>query len=121
MLADSNLIIYASSGNYPKLVTWFLENNISISAISLVETLGYHDLKPLEKTMLMTIFSWLTVIYPTPAVFQIAINLRQQHTLSLGNALVAATAISQGLPLATHNIKDFKWIKNLQLLDPITQ
>ncbi len=29
MLADSNLVIYAASGNYPELVNWFLENDIS--------------------------------------------------------------------------------------------
>ena len=48
MLADSNLIIYAASGNYPKLLNWFLDNKVSVSAISLVETLGFYKLKPIE-------------------------------------------------------------------------
>jgi hypothetical protein len=33
-----------------------------------------------------------------------AVTLRQQHRMSLGDALVAATALVHRLPLATHNI-----------------
>jgi len=52
MLTDSNLIIYAASGNYPDLVDWFLENDLFVSAISMVETLGYHKFKAREKMRL---------------------------------------------------------------------
>ena len=119
MLADSNLIIYAASGNYPDLLHWFLDNEISVSAISLVETLGYHNLKPKEKSALVTIFSELIILYPTPEIFQSAIDLRQQRALSLGDALIAATALYHGLALATHNTKDFGWIESLEVLDPL--
>ncbi len=74
MLTDSNLIIYAASGNYPKLLEWFLDNEVSASAVSLVETLGYHKLKPREKEALGTIFSDLTIIYPNHEVFQAALT-----------------------------------------------
>lgn len=121
MLADSNLIIYAASGNYPKLLEWFLDNDVSASAVSLVETLGYHKLKPREKEALGAIFSELTVIYPSPEVFQTAISLRQQHAMSLGDALIAATALSHGLTLATHNVQDFAWVNSLDVLDPLEE
>jgi predicted nucleic acid-binding protein len=49
ILADSNLIIYAASGNYPDLVDWFAENQPVASAVSLVEVLGYHKLTAKEK------------------------------------------------------------------------
>ena len=48
ILADSNLIIYAASGKYPDLVEWFAENKPVVSAVSLVEVLGYHKLKTEE-------------------------------------------------------------------------
>lgn len=121
MLTDSNLIIYAASGKYAQLLEWFLDNEISVSAISLVETLGYHNLKPLEKAALVAIFTELTVIYPTAEVFQTAIELRQQHAMSLGDALIAATAIYHGLTLATHNTKDFEWITSLTVIDPLPE
>ena len=49
ILADSNLIIYAASGKYPDLVEWFAENKPVVSAVTLVEVLGYHKLKADEK------------------------------------------------------------------------
>src|SRR5258706_4370188 len=121
MIAGSNLVIYAASGNSPNLLSWFLENKLSVSAVSFVEALGYHKLKPREKTALETIFSELTILYPTPEIFQTAVELRQQRVLSLGDALIAATAIYHDLPLATHNTKDFNSIKPLKLLDPLQE
>jgi predicted nucleic acid-binding protein len=119
MLADSNLIIYAASGSYPKLLGWFLENRLFVSAISRVETLGYHRLNPREKASLETVFSELVILYPTPEVFQAAVELRQERAMSLGDALIAATAIYHGLTLATHNTTDFDWIASLKLIDPL--
>ena len=119
MLADSNLIIYAASGNYPNLVEWFAENKPAVSAISLVETLGYHKLKAEDKAALEIIFSELTVLYPTPEIFQTAVDLRQRRAMSLGDALIAATAIYHGLTLATHNTKDFERINSLKVVDPV--
>lgn len=119
LISDSNLIIYAASGNYPKLLSWFLESEVSVSAITLVEALGYHKLKPSEKTALETIFSDLTIQYPTPEIFQTAVELRQERAMSLGDALIAATAIYHGLTLATHNTKDFEGIKSLKVIDPM--
>ncbi len=121
MLADSNLIIYAASGSYPNLVEWFAENKPAVSAISLVEALGYHKLKAEDKAALEIIFSELTVLYPTPEIFQTAIELRQQHAMSLGDALIAGTAIYHGLTLATHNTKDFERIKLLKIVDPLQE
>ena len=75
MIVDSNLIIYAASGNYPDLLNWFLENEVAVSAVSLVEALGYHKLKPREKEALETIFSTLNgIYYPTPKSFKPPLN-----------------------------------------------
>jgi len=119
ILADSYIIIYVTSGQYPELTSWFLDNAPSVSAISMVEVLGYHNLKSTEKAELERFFSRLNVIYPTADEFHQAIELRQKHTMSLGDALIAATALNHRLTLATHNPKDFDWIKSLEVLDPL--
>ena len=119
ILADSYIIIYVTSGKYPELTSWFLDNAPSVSAISMVEVLGYHNLKSTEKAELERFFSRLNVIYPTADEFHQAIELRQKHTMSLGDALIAATALNHRLTLATHNPKDFDWIKSLEVLDPL--
>ena len=109
ILADSNLIIYAASGNYPKLLSWFLDNKVSVSAISLVEALGYHKLKPREKTALETIFSELTIYYPTPEVFQTAIELRQERSMSLGDALIAASRLLECFAITKPSAEKCEW------------
>ena len=40
--------------------------------------------------------------------------------MGLGDALIAATAPVHGLTLVTRNVKDFRWIDGLDLLDPAT-
>lgn len=119
ILVDSNLIIYAASGNYPRLVDWFAENQPVASAVSLVEVLGYYKLTPEEKTALENLFAELTILYPTVEIFQIATDLRQQRSVSVGDALIAATALHHSLTLATHNTSDFEWIKSLSVIDPL--
>ena len=121
ILADSNLIIYAASGNYPELLEWFAENQPVASAVSLVETLGYYKLTAKEKAALEALFAELTVLYPTVEIFQIAVDLRQQRSVSVGDALIAATALHHNLILATHNPKDFEWIESLSLVDPLAE
>jgi len=121
ILADSNIVIYVTSGQYPKLTQWFLNNMPSISAVTLVEVLGYHKLKAAERQELESFFSRLNILFPSEDVFQKAIELRQQHVMSLGDALIAATASQHNLILATHNLKDFEWIKSLTIVDPLEE
>jgi len=121
ILADSNLVIYATSRNQPALADWFAKNKPAVSVISLVEVLGYHKLREEDKRFLEAFFAELIVHYPNPEVFQTAIDLRQEHAMSLGDALIAATAMYHRLTLATRNKKDFEWIDSLELTDPLEE
>jgi hypothetical protein len=40
--------------------------------------------------------------------------------MSLGDALIAGIAMSQDMPLATHNVDDFAWIEELTVVDPLS-
>ncbi|MCC6568075.1 MAG: type II toxin-antitoxin system VapC family toxin [Anaerolineales bacterium] len=121
ILADSNLIIYAASGKYPDLVEWFIANKPVVSAVTLLEVLGYHKLKTNEKATLESLFAETSVIYPFAEVFQKAIELRQQRKVSIGDALIASTALVHHFALATHNTSDFDWIDGLDLTDPLSK
>lgn len=121
ILADSNLIIYAASGKYPDLVEWFVANKPVVSAVTLLEVLGYHKLEADEKNILQKLFTELSVIYPSAEVFQKAIELRQQRKVSIGDALIASTALVHHFALATHNASDFDWIDGLELTDPLSK
>lgn len=90
-----------------------------VSVISKVEILGYHKLQSAEKSALAELLESLELIYLTPASYEIAIQLRQQRKLTLGDALIAATSLERGLTLATCNTVDFAWISELKLFNPL--
>jgi predicted nucleic acid-binding protein len=51
-------------------------------------------------------------------VLEQAVKLRQRKKMTLGDSLVAATALVHKLTLVTRNTDDFDWIDELSLLNP---
>lgn len=119
MLVDSNILIYATKPEHVKLRQWLIETLPKASVISKVEILGYHKLNSAEKVALTELLNSLELIYLTPACYEIAIQLRQQRKLTLGDALIAATCLERGYKLATCNTSDFTWIDELQVFNPL--
>ena len=119
MLIDSNLIIYAVQKDYATLREWLIDAQPNYSVISRVEVLGYHKLQSIEKEALFDILQHLNIIYLSHSSYELAINIKQQHKMSLGDALIAATCIEHDFTLATRNTDDFKWINNLNLINPL--
>jgi predicted nucleic acid-binding protein len=83
-----------------------------------VEALGYHRLSERERRIIESLFSQLFRLPVSDATVSGAIHLRQQRKMSLGDALIAATALEHRLMLATANTDDFRWIAGLVLLNP---
>lgn len=119
VLADSNILIYATQPEHQKLREWLLDTLPKVSIISCVEILGYHKLQVDEKAALTELMDSLELIYLTAATYEIAIRLRQQHRLTLGDALISATCIEHGFHLATNNVADFRQIEGLILTNPL--
>ena len=119
MLLDSNLIIYASRPEHETLRTFVAHEVPFVSAVSKVETIGYPELSEKEKQFLEEFFEAAEVLPTSRPVIAEAIRLRQQRRMSLGDALIAGTALSHGLELATHNTEDFAWIEELEVVDPL--
>jgi len=90
-----------------------------VSVISKVEVLGYHKLDTEEKAALTDLLGCMELIYLTPASYEIAIDLRQQRRIALGDALIAATCIEHSLELETANTEDFEWISELRVVNPL--
>ena len=109
------------AGKYPNVTARLADQNMAVSAIVVLEVLGYHKLQAGEKAELENLFSKLVVLYPYYEIFQLAINLRQIRKISIGDALIAVTAIHEKIPLATHNVTDFSWIDGLSIIDPLKQ
>jgi len=51
-------------------------------------------------------------------VLEQAVKLRQRRRMTLGDALVAGTALAFNRTLVTRNINDFKWIEELSVFNP---
>ncbi|EIJ35407.1 type II toxin-antitoxin system VapC family toxin [Thiothrix nivea] len=120
-LLDSNIFIYAINPNYAELHTWFAGKKLAGSEVSLVETLGYHRLNDVEKQGLEGLFALTEILPVSRSIIDQAVALRQQRKMSLGDALIAATAVIHGLPLVTRNTGDFDWIEGLVLHNPLKQ
>lgn len=119
ILADSNILIYATQPEHAKLRQWLLVTLPKVSIISRVEILGYHKLQEAEQAALTELLDNLELVYLTPACYEIAIELRQRQKLTLGDALIAATCMEKGYALATANIGDFSWVEELKAFNPL--
>jgi len=119
MILDSNLIILAATPAYPGLRRLIGGLNPVVSAISLIEVLGYHKLAPNLKVDFEQFFQGARIEPITDAIVAGAISLRQVRKMSLGDAIIAATALEFGHELYTHNPKDFSAIAGLVAIDPL--
>lgn len=70
---------------------------------------------PKAKTVLKKICSNLTILPLTEPIAQLAGKIKSAHHGDLADAIIAATAITHKLPLATLNAKDFSGIPHLKL------
>ncbi|MEQ9621010.1 MAG: type II toxin-antitoxin system VapC family toxin [Coleofasciculus chthonoplastes F1-TOW-03] len=118
MLLDSNIIIYATRPEYAWLREFIANHDSAVSALSYVETLGYHRLTEMERQLLDEFFAVALVLPISQPVLNQAVALRQMRRMTVGDAIIAGTALTHNLILVTRNVNDFQWIEELQLLNP---
>lgn len=118
-MLDSNLIIYAAKPGYPGLRRLIAARSPAVSAVSVVEVLGYHKLTAAERQHFEAFFDAAEVLPLNAGVIARAVALRQARKMSLGDALIAATALEFGRELLTRNVKDFVPIPGLVVSDPL--
>lgn len=113
------MVIYAAKPAYPAVHAWLTSQPpAAVSAVSKVEVLGFLQITPAEEAELLAFLGGVTVLPVADAVIEQAVRLRRQRRMSLGEALIAATALVHALPLATANTRDFSGIPGLTVLDP---
>jgi predicted nucleic acid-binding protein len=121
-LFDSSILIYRLNDVLPptasrRAETWTAEGAF-VSVVTRIEVLGYPD-QTLDQTR--RAFALLDLLAELPLrepVVQSAIRLRRRHSIRLGDAIIAATALEHDLSLVTRNTGDFEWIDGLSLLNP---
>ena len=119
MLLDSNIFIYAVQSKYEHLRRWFTQYGVGASEITRLEVLGYHRLNDADKKDFHRLFNSVTVYPVSSLIIDLAIHLRQQRKMSLGDAIIAATALEYRQTLVTRNVEDFDWLEGLKVIDPL--
>lgn len=90
-----------------------------ISIITKIEALGYHKLPADDKDYFETLFESIRILPITDGIIDKAVELRQQKKMSLGDCLIAATALINGFDLYTNNTADFVHISGLTVVNPL--
>ncbi|NEP47227.1 MAG: type II toxin-antitoxin system VapC family toxin, partial [Okeania sp. SIO2H7] len=115
MLLDSNIIIYSVQPENARLRQFIAEQEPAVSALSYLEVLGYHQLTADDRLYFNEFFEAARIIPISQAVIEQAVILRQQRRISIGDAIIAGTAIQYNMTLVTRNTEDFQWITELAL------
>lgn len=119
ILLDSNIIIYSAKPENDRLREFIGQNSPMVSSVSVVEVLGYHRLTEEETSLFKEFFSWTKILPISDDVVSKAVKLRREKNMTLGDVLIAATALVNDLTLVTNNTEDFDWIGELRLLNPM--
>ncbi len=119
MLLDSNIVIYAARTQWDELVRLIGDPETVVSIVTYIEVLGFQRLDDNQKKFCENFFRTVTVLPLTGAIARRAVALRQQRRMGLGDAIIGATALEHDMTLATRNVRDFRWINGLELIDPL--
>ncbi|UXP33669.1 type II toxin-antitoxin system VapC family toxin [Reichenbachiella agarivorans] len=120
VLCDTNILIelYKNNEEIIKSLRSIGQANMAISIVTTGEllygALNKKELNRIKKDLAQLIPFGISS--PVSEVFtELMIKYTLSHKLSLGDGLIAATAIAEDLPLYTLNLKDFKFIEGLRL------
>jgi predicted nucleic acid-binding protein len=120
-ILDSNIIIYSSQPEYAYLRELIFDKQNAISKITQLEVLGFHRLNDTEKDYFTACFQFLKTIDISNKMIDEAIILRQQRKMSVGDAIIAATALNYQATVFTRNVDDFLKIADLKVINPIRE
>jgi predicted nucleic acid-binding protein len=120
VLCDTNIIIefYKENPGVIKNLQGIGQQNIAISVITVGELL-YGALNKKELSHIKSDLEHLQIIHLTQEIgetfTQLMLEYTLSHRLSLPDGLIAATAVTENISLYTHNLKDFKYLKKINL------
>jgi predicted nucleic acid-binding protein len=110
---DTNVLIYALEGH--RAVSGITQCSLAISVISEIELLGNKNISPHEVNAIRALLNDCEIIDFNHTVKDIAISLKQKHSIKTPDAIIAATAKCFDLPLITAD-KGFKKIEGVDIV-----
>jgi predicted nucleic acid-binding protein len=121
-LLDSNIVIdYIANLYSGKELQWLnqiIDEEINVSVITKIEVLSFDPDKDDNYPILVGFFETSNIFELTDEIVDKTIQIRQKQKIKLPDAVIASTALVNGLILVSHNTKDFKNISNLDVVNP---
>lgn len=111
-LADTNALIYLLNGN--SCMSPFLQSKLAFSVISEMELLSFSGITTEEENNIKSLLLDCKEISLTDEIKEKTIEIRKKYKTKLPDAIVAASAIINNLPLITAD-KGFNQIEELDL------
>lgn len=114
---DTNIIIYIVNDKFgSELIT---KEPAAYASITTIEALGYSDIRAVEERRIRELLATLVEAPLTQEIIENAVRLRQLKKMSLGDAIIAATALVYDATLWTANEADFSHVEGLRLHNPV--
>ena len=120
---DTNIVIYFLQNQLTDDAEYFLDNLLekskpAISSITEIELLCWQKADEEDIKAINDFIKYSQIINLNDSVKENTVDVKKANTIKLPDAIIAASAKTYDLTLLTRNIKDFKSIKNLKLLNP---
>lgn len=120
-MIDTNVVIDYLGNKLPNTGVVFMNSIIdavpTISVITKIEVLGFNA--PDEPYQLLVSFmNDAYVIGLTDSIVEKCIEIRKNYKTKLPDAIIAATALVNGLTIVSRNTKDFQSIAGLTYINP---
>lgn len=122
-LWDTNTAIYYLQRQFPASAEHFMDDILKkfqpcISAITEIELLCWRAANENDLDILNSFISDSIVFELERDVKNKTVILRKAYKIKLPDAIIAATAIVNGLTLLTRNVSDFQSIPDLSFINP---
>jgi predicted nucleic acid-binding protein len=120
-LIDTNVVSDYFSASLPVNGLQFMDSVIdaipNFSVITQIELLCWKtDAK--KEQQIKDFISDSAIIDINPTIIMHCVNIRRNKKVKTPDAIIAATALSQGFTLITNNEKDFNKIEGLKTINP---
>lgn len=122
-LWDTNTAIYYLQKQFPASAEQFMDDILKefqpcISAITEIELLCWKTANESDLDVLNSFITDSVVFELERDIKNKTVALRKTHKIKLPDAIIAATAIVNGLTLLTRNVSDFQNIPDLSFINP---
>jgi predicted nucleic acid-binding protein len=118
-LVDTNTIIDYLENKLPEKSNKLIDNIIiQFSVISRIELLVWKKATEDQVKILNEFVNSSTVFDLNENIILKSIEIRKNYRLKLPDAIIAATAVVNNLPLLTRNTSDFEKVIQIKCIDP---